>query len=133
MKKIKLADGTELEVYGVHGGNINFQNALRDCLTFEIDSDTYTLPQIDELFTEQRCKTITIIDEQEQSFVHKDYVLRRSLEKSYKNAGGSDAPAERIYVSMAQLSYLEQQQAIQENISAQQDEAIAAIYEMVSK
>lgn len=111
MREIKFADGTKLEVYGVRGNNVNFQNASRDCLTFEIDSTKHTLSEIDELFTGNRCSTIVITDEQEQSFTYKNYMIRKSLEKSYKNAGGSDTPIERIYVSMTQLSYLEQQLA----------------------
>ncbi len=146
MKKVKLTDNNEVEVYGIHGGSVNFQNAYRDCLTFEIDSEAHALAEIDSAFTPENCENITIIDETEDEtgtkarheYIYEGYTLRRSLEKSYKNTGGDTKPIERIYISMAQKSHIEREQAAasetltqQAEINSQQDEAIAAVYEML--
>ena len=114
--KIKLENGQELDALGVRGENIYYQGMSRDCLGIIFDTESYTLAEIDSLFTPENCQSMTLTDDS-GSYIHSGYIIRRSLEKSTSDGrtggtgSGGTTPKEKIIVKMAQISYLEQTQA----------------------
>ena len=62
--KLILANGTELNALTVLGDTRYLQGANRDVLTFIFD-DSHTLDEIDGLFNESNCETMTLVTEEE--------------------------------------------------------------------
>lgn len=123
--KIILANGTELNAILVTGGQQYVQNVRRDALTFIFD-ESQTLAEIDELFNEVNCESITIISESEEVLedgttkvvetenIHNAYVVRVDIRKTREitqvgTATTEEVVEQRIEVTMAQRTYAESQ------------------------
>lgn len=120
---VELVDGTHLVAVDTRAYVINFQNAPRDCIELHFDANTYSLDEIDAVFTRENSMAITLIDDRVEPnnvAVHRDYCLRRSLRKTTDHSYGGqttigslqhDADDERVIVEMAQLTEAEKVQA----------------------
>lgn len=109
--KIILTNGTELNPLMVTGGSRYVQSANRDCLSFVFDG-TVSMDEMDSIFSEANCETITIIGDDNSEAIHKGYAIRAELKKSIETVEREtpDALTEtvnRIIVSMAQRTYAE--------------------------
>ena len=131
--QIKLVDGAVLEPYNVSGVKRQVQGQLRDTLLFTFPA-TAGYEELDALFNEANCETITIIGaesapvevpvEQEDGSivmeiqtvpvdaVHKGYTLRCELKKEpvMVASATTDTDAvyeDRIFVAMSQRTYSE--------------------------
>ena len=107
---IKLANGTELTALGVTGEKRNVQGARRDVLSFIFPAET-SLDQMDEVFTAENCKSITII-KGETEHIHRGYTIRAELKREPVQISAAteetDATYEnRVTVAMAQMTYQE--------------------------
>lgn len=141
--KIILANGTELNAILVTGETRYLQGANRDALTFVFD-DSLGLAEIDALFNETNCETITIITESEEVLedgstkivetenVHSAYVVRVDIRKTREitqqaTANTDEVSEQRIEVTMAQRTYAETKLA---EIEAQNMDTALAVAEL---
>lgn len=130
--KIILNDGTELTAIIVTGGQKYTQGANRDALTF-VFSET-SLDEIDAVFTEANCESVTLIGDDESENIHKGYVIRTELTKKSVITEAESSDTEevtemRVFVTMAQRTYAETQMAaIAEEVTNTQL-ALCEIYE----
>lgn len=142
---IILVDGTKLNHIGATGATKYIQGANRDTITFEFDA-SYSVDELRNLFTEQNCEVIDIVTEEvvtqgdgtEQIVstdnYHEDYVIRAEVAEKIKEiepaTGTTPAVTEtRVFVTMAQRTYMETQlAAITEEITNTQL-ALCEIYE----
>lgn len=142
---IILADGTKLNHIGATGATKYVQGANRDTITFEFDA-SYSVDELRNLFTEQNCEVIDIVTEEvvtledgtEQTIAtdnyHEGYVIRAEVAEKIKeltpSTGTTPAVTEtRVFVTMAQRTYMEMQLAdITEEITNTQL-ALCEIYE----
>lgn len=140
-----LSDGTKITHIGATGATKYLQGANRDTITFEFDA-SHSVDELRNLFTEQNCEVIDIVTEEvvmqedgtEQTIAtdnyHEGYVIRTEVaEKIKENApatGTTPAVTEtRVFVTMAQRTYMETQlAAITEEITNTQL-ALCEIYE----
>ena len=109
---IKLANNLELTALGVTGEKRNIQGARRDVLSFVFPADV-SLDEMDSIFTEDNCKSITLING-EAEHIHNDYTIRVELKREpilvTPATEAEDAVYEnRVTVSMAQTTYQENQ------------------------
>lgn len=133
--KLTLYDGTELTPIKVTGVHRVVNGTTRDCLSFIFPEDA-GMDNIDAMFTEDTCKSVTIEDDEGSSFVHKNYVIRVGLSKeSAKISEGdseNDATYEtRITVTMAQQTYAENKLASLASESVETQLAVAELAEIV--
>ena len=142
---IILADGTQLNHIGATGTTKYVQGANRDTITFEFDA-SHSVDELRNLFTEQNCEVIDIVTEEvvtqgdgtEQTIAtdnyHEGYVIRAEVAEKIKEiepaTGTTPAVTEtRVFVTMAQRTYMETQlAAITEEITNTQL-ALCEIYE----
>lgn len=113
--KIILINGVELNPTLITGGKKNVQGATRDTLNFVFSAEE-DMAVLDAAFTAEACSSITIVDDDGNEFIHKNYVVRSELSKSAveieKATSESEAVFEtRITVGMAQATYVETQLA----------------------
>ena len=121
--KLIFNDNTEKNAILVTGELMYVQGASRDTLTFVFD-DTNSLDELDELFSEERCEKITLIEDeqidengetvQQNQYIHKNYTIRAGLEKvlektDQKTEDGADMYVNRLKVKMSQRTYEENQ------------------------
>lgn len=111
--KIKLINGTELNPILVTGANIYAQGAKRDTLNFVFPA-TESMEELDNVFSDVACESITIIDDSGKESIHKAYTIRVKLEKTLVEVSPATSESEaiteeRITVSMAQRTYAETQ------------------------
>ena len=109
---IKLANGIELNALGVTGEKQNIQGFRRDVLSFIFPADV-SLDEMDSIFTEENCKSITLIKDQTEN-IHDNYTIRVELKREpvlvTPATESEDAVYEnRVTVSMAQTTYQENQ------------------------
>ncbi|MBQ6945361.1 MAG: hypothetical protein IJN43_13685 [Ruminococcus sp.] len=112
--KVTLTNGTELNPIMVTGESRYIQGASRDTLTFVFAG--VSLDEMDSIFTAENCETISIINDEEEA-IYNGYTLRAELVKKQvevqKATTETDAVTEeRVFVSMAQRTYAENQMAI---------------------
>ncbi|MBN7773154.1 hypothetical protein [Clostridium aminobutyricum] len=118
--KIKLNDNTELNVIQVNGSSRYFQGSNRDSLEFVFAKDAYTFTELEALFAERTktAKVTTLDDTDTENPVElgafDDYTLRASMELKpvIVTPATTEIPEvteERIFVVMAQLTYIEKQ------------------------
>ena len=122
---IVLADGTKITHIGATGATKYLQGANRDTITFEFDS-SHSVDELRNLFTEQNCEVIDIVTEEvvtledgtEQTIAtdnyHDGYVIRAEVAEKIKEiapaTGTTPAVTKtRVYVTMAQRTYMETQ------------------------
>ena len=127
---IKLANGVELNALGVKGEKQNIQGFRRDVLSFMLPASV-SLDEIDSIFTEENCKSITLITD-ETEHIHNNYTIRVELKRepvlvTPATETSSEVYETRVTVSMAQMTYAELQLA---NISKQNAMLEECIVEM---
>ena len=109
---IKLTNGIELNALGVMGEKQNIQGFRRDVLSFMLPASV-SLDEMDSIFTEENCKSITLING-ETEHIHNNYTIRVELKREpvlvTPATESEDAVYEnRVTVSMAQTTYQENQ------------------------
>ena len=114
--KVILSNGTELNPILVTGASIQLQGAKRDSLTFVFPS-TEGIEALDSAFSESACESIKIIDDNGGESIHKSYAIRAKLEKALVEVVPATPETEavmeeRISVTMAQRTYIENQLAL---------------------
>lgn len=112
--KIILADKTELNPYIVIGSVKYFQGGNRDCLSFVFPVEV-GIETLDKAFTESACERIAIYDDANSGeYIHTGYVIRMELAKRPVEVVPPTDETEAVYeeriiVTMAQRTYLENQ------------------------
>lgn len=110
--QIILNNGTVLYPIVVTGEKRYIQGANRDVLTF-VFSDA-SMDELDSLFSEENCKSIRIIGDDDSEGIYKNYTIRQSITKKNEvvEEETSETPEKlesRIHVAVAQKSYTERQ------------------------
>lgn len=122
--KLTFANGSELDVLGVHGRTVIYEGIQRDSLIFLMDPNAVSLEDAMGAFTESACKTMQLTDDKGNMFVHEHYTIRVEVGQGYKDyaltGGVSGQDMEQMtYVRMARSTLAERQlQAQQEAIDA---------------
>lgn len=149
-----LKDGTQLNHIGATSVSRYIQGANRDTLTFEFDS-SYSVDELRAFFNEVNCETINIVtDEVVETLIENEdgttesisevvytnnywdgYVIRAEVAEKIKElepaTGTTPAITEtRVFVTMAQRTYAETQQA---QLKAQSDLLAECILELSSE
>ena len=109
---IKLNNGIELTPVTALGEKRYVQGANRDTITFVFPEET-SLDEIDAIFIAENCSKI-IICEDENEYIHTGYTIRAELKReSIEVTPATDSTGavyeNRVTVSMAQMTYTEQQ------------------------
>ena len=133
--KIILNNGIETTAITVMGAPKYFQGANRDALTFVLAETS--LDEVDTMFTEVNCESITLIGDDGEENIHNGYVIRTELtKKPVVITPATESEAEvtemRVFVTMAQRTYAETQMAsITEEVTNTQL-ALCEVYEMMA-
>lgn len=111
--KVILVNGTELNSIMVMGSRKTIQGASRDTLTF-IFPASESITELDGHFTSQNCESIRLVGDDGQECIHHGYTIRDELSKKLvevvPETESDEAVYEnRIFVSMAQRTYMESQ------------------------
>ena len=112
--KITLNNGAILKPILATGGSAYVQGANRDVLTF-VFHETESMAELDAAFSVENCVSI-IVEDGEEAYIHNGYTIRVGLEKKpVEIIPATDTePAvveSRIFVKMAQRTYIEAQMA----------------------
>ena len=110
--KIVLNNKVELNPILTMGGKKFVQGANRDTLSFVFPAET-SMDEIDNIFNEENCETITIVDGDNQ-YIHSGYAIRSELKREpiEVTPATESEPAvyeNRVIVSMSQRTYAETQ------------------------
>lgn len=111
---IKLANGTELNPISAIGEKRFVQGASRDAISFIFPAET-SLDELDALFTAANCEKITIVEDKNE-YIHNAYTIRAELKREPVEIEPATESTDAIYanrvtVTMAQMTYTEQQLA----------------------
>lgn len=119
--KIILTNGTELNPIMAAGGSRYFGGAHRDSLSFIFAADA-SLDELDAIFTDANCETITIEDttvdaegnETTVGYIHTGYTIRAELKREPMEVTPATESSAAVYenrvtVTMAQRTYEEKQ------------------------
>ena len=133
--KIILSNGTELEPIAVTGSRRNIQGASRDCLSF-VFPETAVLETLDAAFTEAACESITLVESEDTSYIHKGYTIRTELKKESIEVSTGDSETDTVYenritVTMAQRTYTESKLAALASESTDTQLAVAELAEII--
>ena len=125
--KVILANSNEVEVYMVTGAPVRYNGQSRDSLTFVMPA-TYSLDEVDAMFNEEACEAIKLSDENGE-YIYNGYTIRFALKKETVELDQSDSNVtavteDRIFVTMAQRSYSENQMASLNNQMASLTETV---------
>lgn len=131
---IKLANGIELNALGVKGEKQNIQGFRRDVLSFMLPASV-SLDEMDSIFTEENCKSITLING-ETEHIHNNYTIRVELKRepvlvTPATETSSEVYETRVTVSMAQMTYAELQLANLSKQNAVLEECIVEMAQVV--
>lgn len=114
---IKLNDGKEIPILLVTGGNRIVFGSNRDTITFVINGYN-SLEEIDNIFTEDNCENIILIqdDEEKTETLLYGYVLKTDLNKKIVEIAPESPEEEaifepRINITLARRSYAETKMA----------------------
>ena len=114
---IKLNDGNEIPILLVTGGNRIVFGSNRDTITFVINGYN-SLEEIDNIFTEDNCENIILIqdDEEKTETLLYGYVLKTDLNKKIVEIAPESPEEEaifepRINITLARRSYAETKMA----------------------
>lgn len=114
---IKLNDGKEIPILLVTGGNRIVFGSNRDTITFVINGYN-SLEEIDNIFTEDNCENIILIqdDEEKTETLLYGYVLKIDLNKKIVEIAPESPEEEaifepRINITLARRSYAETKMA----------------------
>lgn len=135
--QVKFADGTTVEVIVVNGVSVFAQGAQRDALEIQVSTDTTVngVPSFDTLNaqTSDPTKTgkLTLIDGENQ-YIHNNYCIQteigiKSVVITPATSTDPEVTEKRVFVTLAQLTYDQVQQAAQQ---AQIDALVFAILEV---
>lgn len=110
--KVILNNGLELFPISAMGERRIVQDANRDTLTFAFSADT-SLDEIDGIFTEENCESITII-EGTNEYIYSGYAIRAELKREPIEITPATDIKEAVYedrvmISMSQRTYTENQ------------------------
>ena len=133
--KIILANGVELEPIVATGSPSYVQGANRDTLSFVFAEDT-GLEALDKAFTEEACESITVVESQNKSYIHKGYTIRAGLTKGSVAVSKGDTETDTVYenritVTMAQRTYAETKLATLAAESTDTQIAVAELAEII--
>lgn len=133
--KIILSNKTDLTPIMVTGEHQYIHGSNRDVLTFVFDN-TYSLNELDSIFTEINCETITIIGDDLSESIFNGYVIRTELIKKFEvveesTSDTEEQTVERIMVSMAQRTYSETKLAQIAQESTDTQLAVAELAELM--
>lgn len=110
--KITLTNGTELNPLSIYGISREVQGAKRDTLHFVFPVEA-GMENLDAIFTEENCESITITEDTGDSFIHKGYTVRAELSKKNMVVGMNEENEpiyeDRLTVAMAQRTPAENQ------------------------
>lgn len=118
--QIKFNDGTVLDVLVINGKSAYLQGAQRDSLEIQIAKDAITFDALDVLTADNsNTAHLTLIDGENQ-YIHDNYSIRAEMALKpvvVTPATGTDPAVteDRLSVTLAQLTYLEVQQAAQQS------------------
>ena len=119
MSTIKFANGAELPIIAAIAVNAYAQGAQRKAIEIQIVKNAITFDELDTLTgNSANTSKLTLIDGDKQ-YVHDNYSIRAELAvKAVEITPATDtAPAvteDRLCVTLAQLTYIEVQQAAQQ-------------------
>lgn len=144
--KIILTNGVELTPLAITGGKRYVNGAQRDTLSFAF-SAKMRLDELDAIFGAENCAKITIVEpttviengvevETEIEHIHKGYTVRAELKREPVEIAPATAESEAVYenrvtVSMAQMTYAEQQLAALAEQNAVLEECIVELAQIV--
>ncbi|WP_195199227.1 hypothetical protein [Faecalispora jeddahensis] len=135
-QQITFKDGTTLAVANIKGDTIYHQSAQRDSLEIQIAKGTITFDDLDALTADSantdRLTILTQEGDTQTQAIYDHYVVRMalSLKPIAITPATPDAPAvteDRLCVTLAQLTYVEVQQAAQAAAIADMQAAITAL------
>ena len=133
--KIILSNKQELTPIMVTGEHQYIHGSNRDVLTF-VFGNTYSLDELDRIFSEANCESITIIGDDNSESIFNGYVIRTALTKKFEMAEEStsnteEVSVERIMISMAQRTYSETKLAQVAMESTETQLAVAELAELM--
>ncbi|WP_101698096.1 hypothetical protein [Clostridium minihomine] len=135
-QQIILAQGTVIDVAVVNGQSIYYQGVQRDSLEIQIAKDSISFDELDKLTADMantdRLTLITLEGDQKSQSVLEHYIIRTKLELKpitilSSNGESTDETIERYSVTLAQLTYQEQQVKQMADEIADAQKAIAAL------
>ena len=110
MQTLILAHGTKTEVEKVMNENIYIDGILKETLSFYLMDSNFNKAL--ELFTEENCKTITIIDG-DNKYLHEGYQIRNYIKLEGENLivnmtklSNSDLELNRLKKKMEEIELL---------------------------
>ena len=118
--QIRFANGAALEALSVNGQSVFYQEASRDSLEIQLEKGRYSFDELEALTgNPENLRQLTILEDSgETAGIHESYTLRTKIAVQPVETGRSvtpDAPPaveERLCVTLAQQTYLEQQLAV---------------------
>ena len=118
--QIRFANGTTLEALSINGENLFYQGASRDSLEIQLEKGKYTFDEVEMLTAHpENLRQLTILEDSGETVgVHEHYTLRAAIAVrtvETERTVTPDAPPaaeERLCVTLAQQTYLEQQLAV---------------------
>ena len=113
--KLEFADGTQIEVISIHGGQQHIRGAQRDVLTIDVDPEEHTINELIVLFrdAEKTASLKTISDDAERNEIGAEYTIYLSATNEMREIPpepGVLEPTEYVSVNVvkiAQLTYAE--------------------------
>lgn len=133
--KIILSNKQELTPIMVTGEHQYIHGSNRDVLTF-VFGNTLSMDELDKIFSEANCESITIIGDDNSESIFNGYVIRTALTKKFEMAEEStsnteEVSVERIMISMAQRTYSETKLAHVAMESTETQLAVAELAELM--
>ena len=135
--QLKFSNGTTLDVLAVNGKSVYIQGANRDALEIQLAKGSVPVDALDALTSAGTNTTkITLIDG-DQQYVHDNYSIRTELAikpvvVTPATSTAAEVTEDRLCITLAQLTYLEVQQAAQAAKQSQTDEAIAELSVLIA-
>lgn len=136
-QQIIFAQGAVINVAVVNGQSIYYQGVQRDSLEIQISKDSISFDEWDKLTADmantERLTLITLEGDQKSQSVLEHYVIRTKLELkpvtilSSDDGERTDETIERYSVTLAQLTYQEQQVKQMADEIADAQKAIASL------
>ena len=133
--KIILSNKQELAPIMVTGEHQYIHGSNRDVLTF-VFNNSLSMDELDKIFSETNCESITIIGDDLSEAIFNGYVIRTELIKKFEISEEStsdtdEQTVERIMISMAQRTYSETKLAQVAQESTDTQLAVAELAELM--
>ena len=115
--QIKFANGTTLDVLSIDGESLFYQGATRDSLEVQLEKGAYPFDELEALTANpEHLRRLTILEDSGEILgVHEHYILRTEIAVRpvvlNQPVTPDEPPAmeERLCITLAQQTYLEQQ------------------------